>query len=146
MKTYIGKIKSLKSNEIFCFGSNTEGRHGKGSALLARIKFGAIYGQSEGLQGQSYAIITKDLKKKIHPSRTIEQIIEQIKKLYEFANNNKHLNFLIAYSGDGVNLNAYTPEEMANMFRSQSIPSNIVFEKEFSKLVYPNPCLDNFFP
>ena len=37
---------------------NKQGMVG-GAALTARNKFGAIYGQSEGLQGQSYAIITK---------------------------------------------------------------------------------------
>ena len=49
----------------FSFPYHQPGRHGKGAALTA-IKFGAIYGKSEGLQGQSYAIITKDLTKKIH--------------------------------------------------------------------------------
>ena len=29
--------------EIFVFGSNTEGKHGKGAALEARLKHGAIY-------------------------------------------------------------------------------------------------------
>mgnify|MGYP006877977877 FL=1 len=75
-KTYSGMIDKLNSNQIFVFGSNTQGRHGKGAALTARNKFGAIYGQAEGLQGQSYAIITKDLTKTTHPSRTKEQIIE----------------------------------------------------------------------
>jgi hypothetical protein len=75
-KIYSGMIDKLNSNQIFVFGSNTQGRHGKGAALTAKNKFGAIYGQAEGLQGQSYAIITKDLTKKNHPSRTKEQIIE----------------------------------------------------------------------
>ena len=46
---------------IFVFGSNTEGRHGAGAALYARQHHGAIYGQARGLQGNSYAIVTKDL-------------------------------------------------------------------------------------
>ena len=54
MKTYNGKITELKENQIFVFGSNTEGRHGKGAALLAFEKFGAIYGKSEGRMGQCY--------------------------------------------------------------------------------------------
>lgn len=48
------------NREIFVFGSNLAGRHGKGSALAAQEKFGAIYGQGEGPQGKSYAIPTKD--------------------------------------------------------------------------------------
>jgi hypothetical protein len=55
-------IQSLKSNEIFVFGSNTLGRHGAGAAKQA-MKFGAKYGQARGLQGQTYAIVTKDLAK-----------------------------------------------------------------------------------
>lgn len=135
MKTYKGNITKLEPNQIFCFGSNTQGRHGLGSALIAKTKFGAKYGQSEGLQGRSYAIITKDLTKKSHPSRTKEQIEEQIKKLYEFANNNVGLDFLIAYSGTGKNLNAYSSIEMAEMFRCDTIPHNIIFEEDFSKLI-----------
>ena len=84
-KTYTGLVNSLQDNQIFVFGSNTQGRHSAGAAKTARDKFGAIYGQAEGLQGQSYAIITKDLTKddRKNPSRTKVQIIEQIHKLYE---------------------------------------------------------------
>jgi hypothetical protein len=46
--------------EIFVFGSNLAGRHGAGAALAALKDHGAIYGRGEGLQGQSYAIPTKD--------------------------------------------------------------------------------------
>ena len=45
---------------IFVFGSNKAGRHGKGAAKYALENHGAIYGQGEGLQGNSYAIPTKD--------------------------------------------------------------------------------------
>lgn len=38
--------------------------HGKDSSLFVYKKCGAIYGQSKGLQDNSYAIITKDLRKK----------------------------------------------------------------------------------
>ena len=43
-------ITSLKPNEIFVFGSNTEGRHGSGTAKIAMDKFGAKYGQAEGFR------------------------------------------------------------------------------------------------
>ena len=45
--------------DIFVFGSNLAGRHGKGAALEARLKHGAVYGQGVGPQGNSYAIPTK---------------------------------------------------------------------------------------
>lgn len=135
MRVYEGDILSLKPNQIFIFGSNTEGRHGKGAALIAKERFGAIYGQAEGLQGQSYAIITKDLTKSVHPSRTPEQIKEQIKKLYEFAIANPDKEFLVAYKTSGTNLNAYSSKEMADMFNFVERPKNIIFEKTFSELI-----------
>ena len=134
-KTYSGMIQNLAPNQVFVFGSNTQGKHGKGAALTAKNKFGAIYGQAEGPQGQSYAIITKDLTKNTHPSRTPEQIKEQIHNLYEYARENPDKEFLVAYSGKGANLNAYSNQEMADMFGSESIPNNIVFEQEFNKLI-----------
>ena len=47
-KFYIGNI-APEANTIFVFGSNPEGRHGAGTAKVARNQFGAIYGQGEGL-------------------------------------------------------------------------------------------------
>ena len=58
---YEGNIKP-EPNTIFVFGSNPEGRHGAGAAKVAREQFGAIYGQGEGLQGNAYALPTKDLR------------------------------------------------------------------------------------
>ena len=135
MKTYKGEATKLKPNQIFVFGSNTNGKHGKGSALSAKNHFGAKYGQAYGLQGQSYAIVTKDLTKYKHPSISSEHIIEQIKKLYLFAEENSNLDFIIAYSGTKTNLNGYSNQEMADMFSETEIPKNIVFEYEFSKLI-----------
>ena len=49
MKYYTGNI-TPEPDTIFVFGSNPEGRHGSGSAKVARLQFGAIYGQGEGLR------------------------------------------------------------------------------------------------
>lgn len=139
MRTYKGVITSLPDNGIFVFGSNTQGRHGKGAALIAKTKFGAKYGQASGLQGRSYAIITKDITKKVHPSITKEDIKWQILKLYHAAEDNPTLDYYITYSGEGINLNSYTPQDMADMFNSfksvGGIPENIIFEEKFSKLL-----------
>lgn len=135
--TYTFPITFLKPNEIFVFGSNTQGRHGKGTSLLAARRFGAIHGISRGMQGKSYAICTKDLTSKVHPSISQEEIMEQIDKLYQFAIINSDLNFVVAYSV-GANLNEYTPKQMAKMFYREDIPENIIFEERFSKLVFKN--------
>ena len=56
--------------------------------------------------------------------------------MYDHANQNPDKRFLIAYQGKtGSNLNGYTNQELADMFSSLSIPSNIIFEKDFSTLL-----------
>lgn len=139
MKTYKGQITTLPPNGIFVFGSNTEGRHGKGAALVAKEKFGAILGQPGGMQGRSYGIITKDLTKNLHPSIPSFDIILQINTLYFTAKLNPDKEYYIAYSGTGSNLNGYTPQEMAGFFSSKmltyQIPDNVVFEEEFAKML-----------
>jgi hypothetical protein len=140
-KTYTGLIKKLNPNQIFVFGSNTEGRHGGGAAKQA-MSFGAIYGCPKGQQGNTYAIITKDLAIGL---RSIPkwQICDQISDLYVVALCNPDREFLITYSGTGVNLNGYSPKEMAELFywatfrlHPSLIPANIVFEEGFDKLVH----------
>ena len=44
MNYYSGYINELKENEVFVFGSNPGGRHGAGTAKIAKEKFGAEYG------------------------------------------------------------------------------------------------------
>ena len=150
-KTYKGLIKHLDKNEIFVFGSNPEGRHGLGAAKFAKDKFGAIYGQGHGLQGQSYGLVTKNLKagyydkvlkitynKKGPRSITQEQIINNIKELYKTARKLKNKSFYVAYTSTGRYLNGYNSNEMANMFNlAKPIPRNIIFEDNFLKLIYP---------
>ena len=51
-------ITELKPNEIFVFGSNLAGMHRGGAARVAMERFGAIWGQGVGMQGQSYGIPT----------------------------------------------------------------------------------------
>ncbi len=54
-------ITELKPNQIFVFGSNVDGLHYGGAAKQA-MEFGAEFGNPVGLQGQTYAIPTIDLK------------------------------------------------------------------------------------
>ena len=135
VSSYTGDV-TPDANTIFVFGSNPEGRHGAGAARVAREQFGAIYGQGEGLQGNAYALPTKDLR--VTENRGLRsisesQIIENIKKLYETARQNPDKQFKIAYRNtDRASLNGYTGLEMIDMFlKAGSIPTNIVFSKEW---------------
>jgi hypothetical protein len=120
---------------IFVFGSNTEGKHGSGAAKYALTYFNAKYHQAEGLQGNSYAIVTKDLNKSTLFKK--EKIINSIVELYKFAEKNNNKFFKIAYRNtfDKTTLNGYTGLEMQSMFiqasRIYPIPNNVLFSKEW---------------
>lgn len=135
--SYEGMI-TPDANTVFVFGSNPEGRHGAGAAKTAKEKFGAIYGQGEGLQGNSYALPTKDLRVKENKglkSIPPEQIVGNIKKMYQTALEHPDKQFKVAYT-NGLNettLNGYTGREMIQMFKDAGpIPSNVVFSKNWT--------------
>ncbi len=111
--------------EIFVFGSNLAGRHGKGAALEAIKNHGAIYGIGIGLQGNSYAIPTKDYNIKTLP---LDEIKFHVDFFIKFAEKNKHLTFLLTAIGCG--LAGYTPKDIAPMFRDA--PSNVIKPTEFN--------------
>ena len=139
--TYTGKIKIKNNRGIYVFGSNTEGRHGKGNAKVARDKYGALRGVSRGRMGQCYAICTKDLTKHAHPSVPESEIISQISTLYEYASTNPHLEFYIAYRAIYLSmLSGYWAHDFAKMFSAPgNPPSNIIFERNFRRLVDNEP-------
>lgn len=60
MPTTPETLTSLPPNNVFVFGSNTEGRHDGGAAHAAFERFGAEWGRGEGLADQSYALPTMD--------------------------------------------------------------------------------------
>ena len=121
-------IKELNENEVFVFGSNKQGRHGKGAALTARNRFGAIYGQSQGLQGQSYAIITKELRKDYQPV-SLQEVKEGVDTFIQFAKDNQHLTFYVVELG--CNLAYFTVEEIAPLFRPAMKLKNVYLPERF---------------
>ena len=136
MKIYKGQVTKLEPNQIFVFGSNTQGRHGKGAAKIAHDLFGAVYGISRGFTGNCYAICTKDLTKKVHPSVSEQDIVYQICKLYQEAKLHSEKEFLIPYDTQNSNLNGFSSEEMAKMFKKAGeIPENIIFKEDFAHLL-----------
>lgn len=135
---YEGNIEPSEGT-VFVFGSNPEGRHGAGSAKVARERFGAVYGVGEGLTGNAYALPTKDLR--IPGTRSIpkEKIIESIGKLYEVARSMPDRQFKVAYrtKADEVSLNGYAGLEMVRMFMEHTIPNNVWFSKDWEPLFNP---------
>lgn len=130
-------ITTLKPNEVFVFGSNTQGRHGAGAAKIALNKFGAIYGKAYGPQGQSYAIVTTDLYNK-ETVITDNFIFLQLCSLFHYANQHPILIFYVTKIGCG--LAGFTIERMRKIFQSVIndyfhglIPLNVILPKEFEK-------------
>ena len=132
---YTGNI-TPSENTVFVFGSNPEGRHGAGAARVARLKFGAIYGQGEGRQGMSYAIPTKDLRVKEfsgYKSIKPETITQHIRTFYAHAREHPGERFCIAYRNTYErSLNGYTGIEMIRMFLDAGpIPGNVWISEEW---------------
>lgn len=113
-------------NNIFVFGSNLAGRHGKGAALFARKYHGAIYGQGNGKQGNSYAIPTKDVYLRSLPLDTIEFYV---KHFIKYAINNSNYIFNITRIGCG--LAGYKDSDIAPMFKNA--PTNCILPKEWNE-------------
>lgn len=123
--------------QIFGFGSNNEGRHGRGDALIARTQHGAIYGQAMGLQGNSYAIITKDLRKGFR-SVPLVWINIQVQAMFFRALTDLR-NDVINMSAIGCGLAGYTPEEIAPMFKDA--PSNVRLPEVFLEVLNRDPLM-----
>ncbi len=119
-------ISDLKANEVFVFGSNLDGAHGGGAAKIARARFGAIWGQGVGLQGQSYGIPT------MHGG--VEEIKPYVDEFIEFARSHPELTFLVTRVGCGIA--GFHDSEMAPLFaEAVSIP-NIHLPESFWKLLH----------
>lgn len=135
MKHYTGNI-TPEPDTVFVFGSNPEGIHGAGAALVALRHFGAIYGIGEGLQGQAYALPTKDLRVKENfglRSISPKQITDNIRRMYDCARKNPDKNFKIAFRNtDEVTLNGYSGWEMIDMFLAAGpMPENVWISEEW---------------
>jgi hypothetical protein len=106
--------------DIFVFGSNLAGRHGKGAALFAKQNHGAIYGVGWGIQGNSYGIPTKDGELRTMPLSAIEGGVQ---RFIDFAVRHPSWTFNVTRIGCG--LAGYTDAQIAPMFRYAPINCNL---------------------
>jgi hypothetical protein len=112
------------NDPVFVFGSNLAGRHGKGAALWARQHRGAIYGQGIGLQGNSYAIPSKDAQLR---TLSLAQIEQHVGEFLAFARSRPNLTFQLTPIGCG--LAGYRREEIEPMFAGA--PTNVLWPPEW---------------
>jgi hypothetical protein len=117
------------AREIFVFGSNLAGRHGKGAALYAKEKCGAIYGKGEGIQGDSYALPTKDANLRTLP---LDTIADHIVTFLEFALTRPDLTFKITPIGCG--LAGYRRDQIRPLLEGYGpLPRNCVYSPEWAE-------------
>lgn len=115
-----GQILALDEGEVFVFGSNATGAHGAGAALDAFERFGAIWGQGNGLQGHAYGIDTMSGEPEFR-ARTTEFLA--------FAAAHPVLRFLVTEVGCGIA--GYRVDQVAPWFRDA--PPNVVLPERFAR-------------
>jgi hypothetical protein len=114
--------------EIFVFGSNEAGRHGRGAALEAKQRYGARYGAGAGRTGDAYAIPTKDRCLRPLPLATIQQ---HVARFLAYATDNPRVTFKVTAIGTG--LAGYRHEDIAPMFATA--PANCRLPDEWRRLL-----------
>lgn len=116
------RYETLAPGEVFVFGSNVSGAHGGGAARQAYEQFGAVWGQSEGLQGQSYGIDSMS---------GLAVLEEQARRFIAFAAEHPELRFLVTEIGCGIA--GYRPEQVAPFFHGA--PENVVLPARFLEVL-----------
>lgn len=119
-------IKTISENEVFVFGSNLSGRHGKGAAKTA-LGWGAKYGQASGIQGRTYGIPTKDAS--IRKTLSIEEIKPFVDAFIDWAKYHSGNIFYVTEIGCG--LAGLKPKEVAPLFKAAVNVANIHLPARF---------------
>lgn len=126
MRVSPDNINKLEKSEVFVFGSNEGGKHGRGAAKTA-LTWGAKWGQASGLQGMTYGIPTKDSS--IRRVLSINEIKSYVDEFIKFAKENPDLKFLVTEIGCG--LSKYKPKDIAPLFKDAIDIDNIHLPKRF---------------
>ncbi len=143
--TYSGLI-DYNDNSVFVFGSNPLGINGNpskgtgGAALVAlnqgRVQQGEIMDNTISNNGRAYGLTTvkaPNARNNKGNQLSIEEITNNIKKLYQYANNHKDKTFKVAYT-DSKLLNGHSIEELVNAFiNAGEIPNNVLFSDTLNK-------------
>ena len=115
-------------SDVFVFGSNLKGVHGKGAAKDAVLYHGAVMGCGKGRQGKSYAIPTKATPYETLPLEAIQVFVQEF---IEYARTHYEESFFVTAIGCG--LAGYKPEQIAPMFRN--IPENVNLPQSFIQVL-----------
>lgn len=128
MKYTPENIRALGRDEVFVFGSNLAGQHAGGAAAVAARRFGAVWGQGVGLQGQSYAIPTMQ--------GGVDTIKPYVDEFIDFAYECDQNTFYVTRIGCGIA--GFTDEEIAPLFDRALDLYNVRLPESFVKIILRN--------
>lgn len=117
------KCGCLPCEEVFVFGSNKAGIHGKGAALVAAQEWGAKRGVGEGVTGRAYALPTKRTPYVLLP---LDEVSEAVQRFIAHALASPQKRFLLAKVGCG--LAGFTERQIAPLFAKA--PENVLLIDE----------------
>lgn len=126
MRVSAKHIDKLEDDEVFVFGSNTEGMHAGGAARMA-MNWGAIYGKAFGLQGKTFAIPTVDYTRS--GKMSVDEIKKYVDEFLDFTIKNKDKKFLVTEIGCGIA--GFKVSEIAPLFRKALEYSNVYLPERF---------------
>ncbi len=118
-------ITSLDKDEIFVFGSNLAGCYAGGAARVAYERFGAVWGQGVGIQGQSYAIPTMQ--------GGVETIKPYVDDFIALAREWDQNTFYVTRIGCGIA--GFTDEEIAPLFAEALELYNVRLPESFVRVL-----------
>lgn len=151
MKFTPENIGRLPDDGVFVFGSNTDGDHCGGAALVALERFGAVNGVAEGPQGQSYAIPTMEYVQwtneddgTVLPSYQKiripeQQLVEACDRFILCTSQHPELTFYVTKIGCGIA--GWLVEEVSWAFAMAlasflvPLPDNIIWPREFYEIL-----------
>ncbi|PLV56418.1 A1S_2505 family phage non-structural protein [Brachyspira pilosicoli] len=126
-------IDKLEDDEVFVFGSNTEGMHAGGAARMA-MNWGAVYGKAFGLQGKTFAIPTVDYTRS--GKMSVDEIKKYVDEFLDFTIKNKDKKFLVTEIGCGIA--GFKVSEIAPLFRKALEYSNVYLPERFINYLKEN--------
>lgn len=133
MRVSAKHIDKLEDNEVFVFGSNTEGMHAGGAARMA-MNWGAVYGKAFGLQGKTFAIPTVDYTRS--GKMSVDEIKKYVDEFLDFTVKNKDKKFLVTEIGCGIA--GFKVSEIAPLFRKALEYSNVYLPEIFINYLKDN--------
>lgn len=126
-------ISTLRSNQIFVFGTDTKGSQKYGAAGLAANRFGAEVGVADGPTGMCYALPTMGF--------TEQDLSHAVVRFEQFVRANMSYTFLVTAIGCGHA--GFDVTKVANMFKGLIGLNNVMLPEPFLK-VYREECRQYF--